>query len=110
MAKKTGGRKPRKRASAKAGKKPARRGPARKRPAKRRARRPRGITLHFEKISRHDRPAEPCTAAAPFARGSLGAGVPVAVFDGGAAVPTQSRATARWPDGSVKWLLVRTAR
>ena len=68
------------------------------------------MKLLFEKISRFDRPAEPCSVAVPLAAGELpiagGEFGWVAVFDGRRALPTQSRVTARWPDGSVKWLLV----
>ncbi len=68
------------------------------------------IGLSFEKISRYDRPGEPCTVAVPLPAGELptagGAYDPVAVTGPAGAVPTQSRVTASWPDGSVKWLLV----
>ena len=64
------------------------------------------IPLSFEKISRFDRPGEPCSVAVPFAQGLLRSAECVVVFDGPQALPTQCRATAAWPDGSVKWLLV----
>jgi hypothetical protein len=62
--------------------------------------------LRFEKLSRFDRPAEPCSVAVPFAQGALRDCDSVAVFDGDRVLPTQCRATAAWPDGSAKWLLV----
>jgi len=64
------------------------------------------ITLHFEKLSRYDRPGEPVAVAVPFAEGYLKDISNVAVLDGGRPVPTQVRQTAVWPDGSCKWLLV----
>ena len=64
------------------------------------------LPLHFPRLSRFDRPAEPITVAVPFPRGELGADTPVAVTADGKALPTQARATATWPDGSVRWLLV----
>jgi len=64
------------------------------------------IPLHFEKVSRFDRDAEPCSVAIPFAEGHLAPETQVCVFDGEQPVPTQSRPTATWPDGSIKWLLV----
>jgi hypothetical protein len=64
------------------------------------------IPLHFPKLSRFDRPAEPVTAAVPFPQGALADTSEVSVFDGDRPVPTQSHTTATWPDGSVKWLLV----
>jgi hypothetical protein len=64
------------------------------------------IQLHFEKLSRFDRPAEPCTVAVPFAEGALPSAERVTVFDDHRPLPTQCRATATWPDGSIKWLLV----
>jgi len=60
--------------------------------------------LHFEKLSRYERRAEPCAVAVPFAQGALAAETEFAVLDGGRPVPTQPTVTARWPDGSVKWL------
>jgi hypothetical protein len=64
------------------------------------------ITLHFEKISRFDRISEPCSVAVPLAEGVLKQADSVAVCDGSKALPTQCRPTARWGDGSIKWLLV----
>jgi len=63
------------------------------------------VSLHFPKLSRFSRDAEPATVAVPFAEGALPADTAVAVVDGDIALPTQSRPTANWPDGSVKWLL-----
>ncbi|MFW5868388.1 MAG: hypothetical protein ACOCX2_11265 [Armatimonadota bacterium] len=62
--------------------------------------------LHFPKLSKFDRVAEPVTFAVPFPAGELLVDQSAAVSLGVDAFPTQSRPTALWPDGSVKWLLV----
>ncbi|MDH7569296.1 MAG: hypothetical protein QHJ73_06890 [Armatimonadota bacterium] len=64
------------------------------------------LSLYFEKLSRFDRPGEPCTVAVPLPRGELSPEAPVAVCDGDRLLPTQCRITSTWPDGSVRWLLV----
>ena len=64
------------------------------------------VPLHLPKLSRFDRPAEPCTVAVPYPQGELAPTAAVCVLDAGQPIPTQSRPTATWPDGSVKWLLV----
>lgn len=61
--------------------------------------------FRFEKLSRYDRPQEPCRIAVPFAHGTLTDGSRFVVTDGEHPVPTQVTVTARWPDSSVKWLL-----
>jgi hypothetical protein len=67
---------------------------------------PKTNQLYFEKISKYDRRQEPVTVSIPFARGKLDDPAHLAVYDGAHALPLQRRALARWPDGSVKWLLV----
>lgn len=64
------------------------------------------VRLHFPKLSKFDRTAEPTSFAVPFSKGHMQPGDAVTVGREGHAVPTQARATALWPDGSVKWLLV----
>lgn len=64
------------------------------------------IRLHFEKLSRYDRILEPCTCAIPFAQAELYDTTKAAILDGDLALPVQCKVTAKWPDGSVKWLLV----
>lgn len=49
---------------------------------------------------------EPVTFGVPIPQGSLGHPDAIELSDGGNAIPTQSRALVRWPDRSVKWLLV----
>ena len=66
-------------------------------------------TLTFEKISRFERPAEPASISIPFARGRLLDPSQLVIYDPQAAgngLPLQHRVLARWPDGSVQWLLV----
>lgn len=64
------------------------------------------ISLSFEKLSKFPRHEEPSTIAVPFAEGILSDSSKVSVLDGNEIVPTQTRVTATWPDGSVKWLLL----
>ena len=68
------------------------------------------IDLFFEKISRYDRIAEPFTVGVPFKEGTLyESGISsLSVCDRGEPQPTQTRVTATWTDGSVKWLLVHS--
>ena len=63
-------------------------------------------SLYFEKLSRFDRAAEPVTLSIPFAQGSLPDAAHLSLRDGETLLPAQKSALARWPDGSVKWLLV----
>ena len=62
--------------------------------------------LHFPKLSKFDRRAEPATVSIPFAPGKLAAAEQLRVWDGERRLPIQARPLANWPDGSVKWLLV----
>ena len=52
------------------------------------------------------RAAFPVTGGVPLARGELKDGAKVALMAGNAPVPVQARVLARWPDKSVKWLLL----
>ncbi len=64
------------------------------------------IRLHFEKLSRYDRLGEPCTTAIPFPQGELYDISGSVISDGIRFTPVQCKITARWQDGSVKWLLI----
>jgi len=66
------------------------------------------MELFFEKISRYDRVAEPFTVGVPFKKGSLHKAdiSSLSICDGETSLPTQTRVTATWDDGSVKWLLL----
>ncbi len=48
----------------------------------------------------------PISTGIPFPQGALGSADCVRLLRGAEEVPAQVRLTARWPDGSVKWLLV----
>ncbi|NLF74020.1 MAG: hypothetical protein GX575_33870 [Candidatus Anammoximicrobium sp.] len=48
----------------------------------------------------------PITTGVPFAQGTLSSADQVRLLYGAEEVPAQVQLTARWPDGSVKWLLV----
>ncbi len=48
----------------------------------------------------------PITTGVPFPAGVLGSADDVRLLRGGREVPAQVAVTARWPDGSVKWILV----
>ena len=61
--------------------------------------------IRFDKLSMHDRKAEPVSLGVPFARGQLADAGDFGVMNDGAAVPIQADVTARWEDGSVKWLM-----
>src|SRR5437868_1240523 len=53
------------------------------------------------------RAAQPVTVGLPFPRGALPWPGPVTLADTtGRPVPVQAEPLARWPDGSVRWLLV----
>ena len=63
-------------------------------------------TLHFEKLSQFDRPAEPVSVSIPFAQGALSEPQQLVLRDGEEVLPTQCRALSHWSDGSIQWLLV----
>ncbi len=62
----------------------------------------------FEKISKYDRPSEPVAFGMPFPKGVLARPERFVLRDNGERVPLQARASGLWPDGSVRWLFVRT--
>lgn len=62
--------------------------------------------LHFERIASTDRFAEPTYASLPLPQGAAPQAEGVRVLDGEEPLPSQARALSRWPDGSVRWLLV----
>jgi hypothetical protein len=61
--------------------------------------------LHFEKLSKYDRPQEPASVSIPFAQGTLTDPDRLRILDDGQPLPAQKRVLATWPDKSVKWLL-----
>jgi hypothetical protein len=62
------------------------------------------IKLHFEKISRFQRKGEFVETALPFAKGRLNDAGKILVHDGDLSIQPQTRVTAKWPDGSIKWV------
>ena len=64
-------------------------------------------TLLFEKFSKLDR-IEPVSFGIPFAEGELVDPSAFRLMDGNTAVPCQVTVTGAWPDGSVRWLFVRS--
>jgi len=64
------------------------------------------VELRFEKLSKYDRRAESVSVAFPFPKGQLLDPSQLQILDGDELLFTQKHVTARWDDGSVKWLLV----
>ncbi len=62
--------------------------------------------LYFQKISKYDRICEPVTVSIPFAEGRLAKPDQLRIWDDGVRLAMQTQALARWPDQSIKWLLV----
>jgi hypothetical protein len=62
-------------------------------------------TIHFDKISMHNRTAEPISLGIPFAQGQLTDPAQFGIRNNGTDITVQTDITARWDDGSVKWLL-----
>lgn len=66
------------------------------------------IRLHFEKIYNKELKNEHCYTAIPFKKGELLSDKSVCVVDSeNNVMPTQLKVTARWEDGSIKWLFIR---
>ncbi len=65
------------------------------------------ITLHLEKLYRYPRIGEHMSVAVPFRQGQLTDESSVRVLDGKKSLPVQCKTTARYADGSVKYLFVR---
>lgn len=75
----------------------------------RQARQPGHMALTVAEPSATGRLAWPVTSGVPFAQGVLADGSRCRITGPlGTALPAQFRELARWPDGSVKWLLVDT--
>lgn len=63
------------------------------------------IAVYFEKYANFERKGEPCSIAVPFPEGELWKTDSVVIRNkDDRAFPTQPRITAKWPDGSIKWL------
>ena len=64
-------------------------------------------TLTFDRFSRLDR-SEPVSFGIPFAPEELRDPSGFRLLDGDTPVPSQVKTTGTWPDGSVRWLFVRS--
>ncbi|MBR1736203.1 MAG: hypothetical protein IJ736_04185, partial [Firmicutes bacterium] len=64
------------------------------------------MELYFEKLSNFDRVKEVCSLGVPFERGVLDDADKIRISDGENDYPLQARETARWDDGSLKWVYV----
>ena len=69
-----------------------------------------GKEIHIRETAGIDRSHEYIRVSVPFASGELPPGTPVSLVDPASQrTPTQQRILKRWPDGSVKWLLIDCA-
>ena len=65
------------------------------------------MKLHFPKLYRYDRRMEHCYIAIPFAKGAFTEEDRIVVLEDDMQMPVQSKVTARYEDGSVRYLFVR---
>lgn len=65
------------------------------------------IKLKFDKLYRYDRIQEPCCVAVPFRQGELREPFCVQIRDGERVMPSQTKVTSRYQDGSVRYLFAR---
>lgn len=65
------------------------------------------IKLYVEKLYRYPRLQEHLSVAVPFPKGKLSTMDGIRVLDGNKVLPVQCKVTARYGDGSVKYLFVR---
>ena len=65
------------------------------------------INLHLEKLYRYPRIMEPMWIAVPVKKGKLSGVSDVSVYDGTEKLPVQTKVTARYDDGSVRFLFTR---
>lgn len=65
------------------------------------------IDIYFDKLYRYERASEPCSVCIPLKEGELYDTATVNVLQNGGEVPVQAKATARYSDGSVKYLFIR---
>lgn len=65
------------------------------------------INLHLETLYRYPRIMEPMWIAVPVKKGQLSGASDVSVYDGTEKLPVQTKVTARYDDGSVRFLFTR---
>jgi len=59
-------------------------------------------------VSRFDRPGEPLSIPLPLVQGLLDDPGRLGLLDGDRLLPVQAQVTSRWPDGTVRWVLLQT--
>ena len=64
------------------------------------------VKLTVEEPSGVQRIAWPVTSGIPLTQGALKDDKLAALFDGGQQMPLQTEVLSRWPDGSIRWLLL----
>lgn len=65
------------------------------------------MEIRFPKLYRYDRRHEHCNVAIPFAKGEFGRNDVMEIYQNGSKVPTQTKVTSYYDDGSVRYLFVR---
>ena len=65
------------------------------------------LKIHFPKLYRCERRAEPCGVCIPFAPGAFPEGSRLAIRDGARELPVQTKVTSRHPDGSARYIYAR---
>lgn len=66
------------------------------------------VPLSVQNREATNKPQQPVSGGVPFARAALSDPTNVRLLQNGSEIPAQFLATARWPDGSIRWLLVDT--
>ncbi len=65
------------------------------------------MKIHFPRLYRDERTAEPCMISLPFPSGAFREGMGLRIADGEKELPVQTRVLSRWGDGSVRFLSAR---
>lgn len=65
------------------------------------------MKIHFPKLYRYDRLREHCSVAIPFAPGEFSKDDEIEIYQNGIKMPSQSKVTSDYEDGSVRYLFVR---
>ena len=66
-----------------------------------------GRKVKFDKLYRWDRNREHCYIAVPVKKGQIRSAEHVRIFDGERVLPSQTKVTSRYEDGSVRFLFTR---
>lgn len=65
------------------------------------------IDIYFDKLYRYERVGEPCYIGIPVKEGELCSTDSVRLYQGGGALPIQTKVTSRHKDGSIRFLFLR---